>query len=85
MKNTDITDNIIVNENTEENTNYELDVSIQDQPNNEQTTTTIQLTNIKDYKLKDLQQLAENNGLTIKKEGAQGKRKIKQNKNYMMN
>lgn len=77
MKKTDITDNIIVNENTEENTNYELDVTIQDLPDSEETTTPIQLTNIKDYKLKDLQQLAENNGLTIKKEGAQGKMKNK--------
>ena len=77
MKKTDITDNIIVNENMEENTNYELDVTIQEQTNNEETATPIQLTNIKDYKLKDLQQLAENNGLTVKKEGAQGKMKNK--------
>lgn len=77
MKQEDVNDNVIVIENKEENTNFELDVNIQTQPNNEDIPSNIRLTNIKDYKLKDLQELAENNGLTIKKEGAQGKMKNK--------
>ena len=80
VKKEHITDNIITPDETEENTNFELDVSIEKSPvdtNVEVEDTKVELTNIKDYKLKDLQQLAENKGISIKKEGAQGKMKNK--------
>lgn len=77
MKNNDISDNIITTDINKENINFELDITIQEQTNNKENSTVIQLTNIKDYKLKDLQELAEKNGLSIKKEGAQGKMKNK--------
>jgi len=86
VKKEDITDNIITTETTEENTNFELDVSILKSPADTNVEvevevdvkdTKVELTNVKDYKLKDLQQLAENNGISIKKEGAQGKMKNK--------
>ena len=77
MKTNDISDNIINTDINKENINFELDITIQKQTNNKENSTVIQLTNIKDYKLKDLQELAEKNGLSIKKEGAQGKMKNK--------
>ena len=86
VKKEDITDNIITTETTKENTNFELDVSIEKSTADTNVEvevevdvkdTKVELTNVKDYKLKDLQQLAENNGISIKKEGAQGKMKNK--------
>lgn len=73
VKQEEISDNIINPVNVDESTNFELQVSIKE-TNNE---TKVELTNIKDYKLKDLQQLAESNGISIKKEGSQGKMKNK--------
>lgn len=80
VKPEDITDNIITTETTVENTNFELDVYIEKSTadtNDEVEDTKVELTNVKDYKLTDLQQLAENNGISIKKEGSQGKMKNK--------
>lgn len=77
IKQDDICDNIcdnIINPLVHnENTNFELQVSITEThiKNN------VELTNIKDYKLKDLQHLAESNEINIKKEGVQGKMKNK--------
>ena len=73
VKQEEISDNIINPVIVDESTNFELHVSIKE-TNNE---TKVELTNIKDYKLKDLQQLAESNGISIKKEGSQGKMKNK--------